>query len=153
MTVTPNQVKRKLAPLAVTLTSDTTLTAQEHAAKNAIVLDSASGLTVTLPAATGTGQKYRFVIATTVTSNDYIIQVANSTDVFVGQVKLLQDSADTIVGFEAASTSDTVTMNGTTKGGLLGTVIEITDIASGKFSIDGTGAATGTEVTPFSAAV
>ena len=33
---------------------------------------------------------------------------------------MAQDSGDTVVGWETASDSDTITMNGTTKGGIKG---------------------------------
>lgn len=152
MTITTNSILRRLGPNKTTITANTTITAKEHGAKEVLVLDLAAGLTVTLPAATGSGEKYPFVVATTFTGNG-IIQVANSTDVFVGNALFLQDAADTVVGFEAGATDDTITLNGTTTGGLAGTEITVTDIAAGKFAVKVVGAATGTEATPFSAAV
>jgi len=46
-------------------------------------INAAAGLTVTLPAASGTGYRYEFLIGTTVTSNTVVIQVANSSDVMI----------------------------------------------------------------------
>lgn len=117
-----------------------------------IVLDRAAGVTATLPSATGSGNAYEFLVATTVTSNSYKIQVT-TTDVMTGSALLLQDAADTVVGFETAATSDTVTLNGTTTGGITGAKVKVTDIASGKWFVEVISAATGTEATPFSAAV
>ena len=88
-----------------------------------------------------------------VTSNGYIIKVANATDVMVGNAILAQDAGDTAVMFEAAASSDTITLNGTTTGGLLGARVSVVDIASGIWFVDVVSAATGTEATPFSATV
>lgn len=118
-----------------------------------VILDAAAGLTVTLPTATGSGWKTRVVIKTTVTSNNYVIQVNNSTDVMQGFVQSVSDDPATVKGFIAAASSDTITLNGTTTGGLRGAVYEIQDVASGIFQVVGRDCATGTEATPFSAAV
>jgi hypothetical protein len=59
-----------------------------------------------------------------------------------------------VKGFIAsAGSDDTITWNGTTTGGYVGDMIEIEDIASGLFQVKVLGKATGTEATPFSAAV
>lgn len=118
-----------------------------------IVLDRAAGIAVTLPAATGSGAAYEFLLKTTVTSNSTTIKVANATDVMVGNAITAQDSGDTLVMFEAGATADTITWNGTTTGGLAGAKARLVDIASGVWFAEVTSAATGTEATPFSATV
>jgi protein-arginine kinase len=67
------------------LTASTTLTQELHDGQT-IGFNALAGLTVTLPAATGTGMKFRFYVAVLATSNSYIIQVANATDFFVGEI-------------------------------------------------------------------
>lgn len=134
-----------------TLTASTTL--DDSYDDKVVLLDAAAGLTVTLPAATGSGWRTRIVIKTTITSNNYIIQVANSTDVVQGFVQNVSDDPATTKGFIAGATDDTLTLNGTTKGGLIGAVYEIQDIKSGFFQVVGRDCATGTEATPFSSAV
>lgn len=137
----------------VTLSSATvTLTNAGHAGQM-LVLDRAAGVTATLPAATGSGARFNFRVKTSVTSNAYIIQVANASDVMTGTAELFQDAADTIVGFATASTSDTITMNGTTTGGLLGAHVDVVDIATNLWHVRLVSDASGTEATPFSAAV
>lgn len=140
-----------MAYAPISLTASATL--NPSYAGTPITLNAAAGLTVTLPAAAGSGRIYSFIVGTTVTSNNYVIQVANSTDIMTGNVILAQDGGDTLVMFEAAADSDTITMNGTTKGGLKGDRITLTDIASGVWGLAMVGAATGTEATPLSAAV
>lgn len=136
----------------VSITANATLTSASNAGRT-MLLDVASGATVTLPAATGTGNVYKFFVKTTVTSNNYVIQVANATDTMAGVAIVANDTDASASIFETVAASDTITLNGTTTGGILGGTIEIQDVASGVFSVVARGAATGTEATPFSAAV
>ena len=115
-----------------------------------INLSRAAGITVTLPAATGTNATYRFLVTTAVTSNSYKIQVANATDVIQGTINV---AGTTGTPFGSLPASDTITMNGSTQGGLVGSYVEITDIASGVFLVSGASLGSGTVITPFSAAV
>lgn len=118
-----------------------------------ITANRAAGITFTLPAASGSGAYFRIVVGTTVTSNSLKVQVANATDVMTGTAIFGQDAADTAVLFETAATSDTITLNGSTTGGIKGDIIELEDVSSGLWSVKVIGSATGTEATPFSAAV
>lgn len=136
----------------VTVDANVTLTSANHAGRT-MLLSVASGATVTLPAATGTGNTYKFFVATTVTSNSYIIQVASASDTMAGVAIVANDTDNSASIFETAATSDTITLNGTTTGGILGGQVELQDVATGVFSVVVRGAATGTEATPFSAAV
>lgn len=132
------------------LTASKTLTVAEHAGR-LLALSAAAGLTVTLPTAAGTGAVFRFMILTTVTSNDYIIQVAVAADTLNGAIIVATDTSGLTV--PTAATSDTMTMNGTTTGGVIGGYIEIEDVAVGVWRVSGSLPATGAEATPFSAAV
>jgi hypothetical protein len=136
----------------VAITADATLTSASNAGRT-MNLNVASGATVTLPAASGTGNIYRFFVQTTVTSNSYVIQVASASDTMSGVAIVANDTDNSASIFETAATSDTITFNGTTTGGILGATVELQDVASNKFSVVVRGAATGTEATPFSAAV
>lgn len=140
---------RGAAPVSIT-SATVTFTANDHAFR-AIVLDRAAGIAVTLPAATGSGDTYSMFVKTTFTGSSTVKVVGN--DVMTGFAELLQDAADTVVAFETAADSDTITMNGTTTGGLLGTQIVLTDIAADLWAVSMVGAATGVEATPFSATV
>lgn len=129
---------------ASTLTVDSTYNGQ------IINLSLAAGITATLPAATGTNAVYRFVISTTVTSNSYKVQVANATDVMAGYATV---GGATGGAFFTLPASDTITMNGTTTGGIAGSYIEIMDVAAGVFTVRAHLIGSGTVATPFSAAV
>lgn len=135
----------------INVTASTTLGATHSG--TVTTLNAAAGLTITLPAAAGTGRRFELVVGTTVTSNNYVIQVANASDVMTGVCINAADAGDTAVAFETAADSDTITMNGTTKGGYKGDRIILTDVAANLWHVNILGAATSSEATPFSAAV
>lgn len=127
------------------------VTADDHDGQ-LVTLNRAGGIAVTLPAATGSGARYRFCVATTFTSAG-TIKVANASDTMCGNAIIAQDAADTAVMFEAGATADTITMDGTTTGGLKGAFATCEDIAANLWLVHYVSAATGTEATPFSATV
>ena len=129
-----------------------TCTKDVHAGRTTVI-SAVAGCAVTLPAATGTGSVYRFVIGSTITSNSTTIKVANATDVMTGRAFVVSDNTAAVLGFATAAASDTITLNGTTLGGLAGDHIEIIDAIAGTFAVRVFTAATGTEATPFSATV
>ena len=130
-----------------------TLTTLAHDGKT-IALDTAAGSTVTLPAASGSGARFRCVVSVIATSNSHVIKVANSSDIMQGFCIAAQDAGDTVVMFETTGTSDTVTLNRTTTGSTQrGEWFEFEDIAANLWAVCGMIAATGTEATPFSATV
>lgn len=137
-----------LAPIAVT--ASTTLSRDVHAGTT-VVVNAAAGATITLPASTGKGDEYTVFVGTTVTSNSLVIRVANSTDIMQGVLSVASDIAG--VTCPTTSTSDTITMSGTTTGGIKGSYVVLTDVASGVWEVSGALVSSGTEATPFSAAV
>jgi hypothetical protein len=137
----------------INLTAATyTLTKEAHSG-TVLTANRAAGITCTLPASSGDGSEFTFFVGTTITSNNFIVQVANSTDIMSGRAVISQDAADTAVAFETGATDDTITMNGSTKGGIKGDSIRLKDVSSGVWSVDVLASGTGTEATPFSAAV
>ena len=143
-----------LTPI-VTLTATGNITAATHAGKTLLMgeVGGNAAATFTLHAATGSGAEYRFIVSVVNTSN-YKIQVANANDTIDGSVILHQDSANTVQTFNTAATSDTITLDGTTTGGVsIGDELTLVDMASNQYSVKGVLTASGTEATPFSAAV
>ncbi len=133
------------------ITAATYVVTAENNQGSVVVLNRAAGQAVTLPAAVGSGSSFEFVIGTTITSNSTTIKVQNSIDVMTGVALNAQDAGDTAIAFETTGTSDTITFNGTTTGGIKGDRVYLKDIASGLWYVSVIGSATGTEVTPFSA--
>lgn len=119
-----------------------------------IALDTASGSVVTLPASTGGGAVYKFLVTVTATSNSHIIKVANASDEFRGYV--VQDASEATAPniWWAADNDDTITLNRTTTGlAAQGEYFEIVDAVLNHFFVRGYSQASLTEATPFSATV
>jgi len=147
-------------PAPISLTANTTLSAALHAVRP-IMVNAAAGLTLTLPAATGSGARFRIFIGTLITSNNLIVQVGNANDFMRGfAYTKSDDSASSSVTWATANTgtlateSDTITWNRTTTGtAVVGDYLEIEDIAANVWAVATENNASGTEATPFSAAV
>lgn len=134
----------------VTVTTATVAITADAYAGQRVVFNRAAGVTATLPAATGSGNRYEF-IGLVDASGDQIIQVTGD-DTMMGVAYLGNDSAGASC-FYTADTSDTITLDGSTKGGLKGWRVVCDDIAADKWAVVVYSEASGTEATPFSAAV
>lgn len=128
------------------------LTAVTHGGK-VVVLNRAAGVTATLPAATGSGEVYRVYVGTAVTSNADIIQVANASDTMAGMVTTALAAGGAPFSETATGTDDTISMNGTTTGGLIGSYYQLTDWATNVWFVQGWNAGSGTLASSLSAAV
>lgn len=113
-----------------------TLTAQDCG--QTILLDTAAGSVVTLPAATGTGCVYHFLVTVTNTSNDHSVVVVGN-DEFIGGLISIGTTADQTDAFTAADAGDVdaIQMNGSTEGGVLGTYITVKDISTDNWGLSG----------------
>lgn len=119
-----------------------------------ICLDTAAGSVVTLPPATGSGSVYRFLVTVTATSNSHIIKVANASDEMRGFVVQDSDTATAPNIWWAADNDDTITLNRSTTGlAAQGEYFDIVDATANHYFVRGYSQASGTEATPFSAAV
>lgn len=119
-----------------------------------IALDTATGSVVTLPASTGGGAVYKFLVTVTATSNSHVIKVANASDEFRGFVFQDADEATAPNTWWAADNDDTITLNRTTTGlAAQGEYFEIVDLVANHFFVRGYSQASGAEATPFSATV
>lgn len=142
-----------------TFTATDAVTSDEHAGRTLLLGDVGGDtlVTLTLPAATGSGDIYKFIVSVVNTSN-YVIKVADATDTIDGQVIVQNDTTEggtaSVIGWKADGTDDTITLNGTTTGGAsIGDYVELIDIAANQYTISGMLQASGTEATPFSATV
>ena len=141
----------RMQPINLTA-SAYTLTKEAHSGTT-LTVNRAAGSTLTLPASAGDGSIFEIVIGTTVTSNSVIVQVANSSDIMSGVAWQAADGGSTSNAWETGASDDTITMNGTTTGGIKGDRIVLKDVSANVWAVSIFGAATGTEATPFSAAV
>lgn len=117
-----------------------------------ITLNRAAGIAVTLPAATGSGMKLKFVVGTTFTGAATI--KVTGDDIMKGTAILFADGGDTVVAFATAADSDTITLAAdSTTGGIAGAHIDLIDIAADTWFVSMVSDAAGSEATPFSATV
>lgn len=139
-----------------------TLTLDATHNRKIIKFDTLTGSVVTLPAASGSGLRYKFLVSVLATSNSHIVKVANAADFMVGIIMGTRvDLGNAVLGFAAANSgtvatnSDTITLNRTTTGSVsVGEWLELEDIAANTWSVMGMLSATGAAfATPFSAAV
>ena len=149
--------------------SSTSLTVATHAGR-IVHNDAAGAVTYTLPAVNATADSgisgpgpdlnnlnnvgATFTILNSITkTGDLVVQVANSTDVMSGGAFFIDDSSDNVVGFETVAASDTITLNGTTTGGVTYAKIVCTVLGTGLWSVSVHTGCTGSFATCFSAAV
>lgn len=124
-----------------------TLTAAAHDGKT-IALDTAAGTTITLPAATGSGMRFCFVVTVAATSNQHRINVVGN-DAFFGGIAQGNDTDNTTVTWPTAADADQINMSGTATGGFKGAKYCIEDVVTDGWSVIGESDASGTEATPF----
>lgn len=131
-----------------------TMSEDAHAGK-IIKLDTAAGSTVTLPASTGNGAVYRFIVTTLATASSHVVKVANTSDAMQGIMIFGDDTSSNAQWFAAtAGTDDTITLNrGTTGSVTVGEEFVVRDISANRFHVSGTLTNTGTPATCFSATV
>ena len=119
-----------------------------------IALDTAAGSVATLPASTGGGAVYRFLVTVTATTNSHVIKVANASDEMRGFVIQDSDTATAPIIWWAADNDDTITLNRSSTGlAAQGEYFDIVDAVLNHFFVRGYSQASGTEATPFSATV
>ena len=153
-TITTTELNRAcdVSTRVVNTTANLALTEALHDSK-VVTVNKSGGAALTLPAASGSGAKFDIIVGTTVSASTMTIKVANANDVMTGVAINAADGGDTAVMYETASTTDTITFDGSTTGGIKGDRIELIDIASNLWYVRINGSATGSEATPFSATV
>ena len=141
----------------VSLTADTSLTVASHAGKILTCNDADGKFTLPSIVATAPGRDddpnqtnnlgatFFFVVETAATDMDIL---TDGTDKFVGGLYIGVSDA-TGKTFLSGCSNDVITMNGTTKGGLVGSIVQVTAMASAKYAVQGIILGSGTIVTPF----
>jgi hypothetical protein len=143
-------------PAIHTFTATDAVTIAEHAGRT-LLLGEVGGnalVTLTLPAATGSGATYKFIVSVANTSN-YVIKVADASDTIDGIMLYLDEDGTAVTAFPTVAASDTITLNGGTTGGIIGDYLELVDIATDQYHVRGVMrvAAGANPATPFSATV
>lgn len=140
-------VSSRLVSLAVS----TSITEAAHEGRTIVMSGAGGARTFTLPAATGGGGKYRFVVGEVNTSG-YLIKSVAGADLMKGCI-IGNDGGGvtTPLVWAAGATDDTITLNGTTTGGVsIGDWVELEDISATGWAVRGVVQQSGSEATPFS---
>jgi len=135
----------------VALTATASITVAANEGRDMYITGTAAA-TYTLPEATGSGARFRFVMGQ-VNTNGTIIKTADTDNCgYYGSVNILDKDAAAQGAYSPAATDDLITLNGTTTGGQIGDFIEILDIATDKWMVFGqlTVPAGSNPATPFS---
>ncbi len=131
-----------------TTATQLTLSAALHG-NRIVTSNAAAAQAITLPQATGTGNKYRIIYQTAATATSHTIKVGNSTDCINGLQLVLTSSSANVIAYKATATDDTITLNGTTLGGVIFSEYTITDVKTGTFQVMGIDYSTGSTASPF----
>jgi hypothetical protein len=123
----------------VALTATTAITTLLHEGRDLYVTGTGAAA-YTLPEATGSGARFRFIIGE-VNTNGTTIVVADTTNAnFIGNVINQDlDLVGTIAAliYLAGANADTITLNGTSTGGQKGDYIELIDVATDVWFVNG----------------
>jgi hypothetical protein len=145
----------------VSLTADTTLTVADHAGRILTCNDADGKFTLpTIDAtadANGTGPgndpnntnnlgaTFTFIVETAATDMDI---KTDGTDKFVGGLYIGVNNA-TGKTFISGASNDVITLDGSTGGGIAGSIIKCTAMADNKYAVEGILLGSGTLATPF----
>ena len=117
------------------------------------VFDTAAASTFTLPSPE-LGMRFTFITTITATA-DHVIQAGTNTYGFLGGVHIMNTTADQTNAFSAAvdGENDFITLNGSTTGGIAGTMVHVAAILGANavraWVVHGTLIGSGNTVTPF----
>lgn len=141
-----------------TFTGDDAITEVEHAGRTLLLgeVGGNANVVLTLPDATGSGNIYHFIVSVAMGgSTTYKIQVPDANNTITGQIMYLDEDGTAVTSFPTVATSDTITLNSGTQGGLVGDTLTLIDIAADKYAVSGNMrvAAGANPSTPFTAAV
>ena len=113
------------------------------------LLDTAAGSALVLPAPVA-GMEFDVAVSVSVTSNSHSITTDGAATFLGGGIQQMIDTTAVSEGQFGDPTSDvTITMNGTTTGGLIGTTLRFTAISSTVWNVTGLVASSGTLSTPY----
>lgn len=128
-----------------------TRTLNETESGSTCLFDRAAGIVYTLPTAPTPGTHFDFIITTTITSNAAKVITGAGTELLIGgYTNVDTDTSNAVAAFTGnGSTHVSVSMNGTTTGGILGTKLRFTCLSSTRWMVEGIVQGSGTVATAF----
>ena len=126
------------------ITAENTLTVNDHAGRIIEVNDADGVITLPTNKSAEIGAKYTFLIQTNMTGKIK----TDGTDKYVGSIMVAVDDGAK-KSFVPGATNDVIDMNNGTKGGKVGSYIEITALATAEYMVQGVLIGSGSVATPF----
>lgn len=155
VTATATEVNRACDASARVVTTTATalsLTVTEHAEGTLLInSNTTQANTFTLPTATGSGAKFTIINNIVQTQGSVVVAANGTTDVLSGVAFMFGTTEEAAEAFVTSATSDKVTFNLTTTGGLKGDRVEAIDSAANTYTVTVFGVGSGAIATPFSA--
>lgn len=157
ITATAAEINRAtdLSSRIVTIVETGAITAGLHDGKTCLLAEVGGNalVTLTLPAATGSGARFRFVV-NVVNTSSYVFKSVVGTDLMEGIIfgaSTTDSATDAARTWLSGASDDTFTLNGTTTGGAaIGDWVEFEDITATGWAVRGNISQSGVEATPFS---
>jgi hypothetical protein len=129
----------------VNITSETTLTFDNHAGRVTEVNDADGAVTLPSITSDNIGAVYKIFVGTTASDLDI---KTDGTDKFVGSISVGVTNG-THKRFVPAASNDVISLNGTTTGGIANSYVEVTALATAEYMVQGMLIGSGTIATPF----
>lgn len=152
---TGDEMNRSLdasARIVTTTATALSLTVASHGEKVLLVnTNSTVANTFTLPVATGSGVKFTVINNIAQTQGSVVVAANGTLDVFKGLAVVAGSTVADAQAFLTSATSDKVTLNRTTTGGLGQDVVECWDTAANTWNVRVIANGSGSLATPFSA--
>jgi len=122
----------------VSLTATASITQTAHEGRVLIVTGTAAAA-YTLPEATGSGDRYKFIMGQVNTNGTTFVAADTTNCSYHGKINNLDVDSNAATAYftVTAGGTDTVTFDGTTKGGQIGDFVEFVDIATDQWAVSG----------------
>lgn len=155
VSATADEINRSLdasARIVTTTATALSLSVASHGERVLLVnTNSTVANTFTLPVATGSGVKFTIINNIAQTQGSVVVAANGTTDTVKGLAVMVNSTAANAQAFLTSATSDKVTLNRTTTGGLGQDLIECWDSEANVWNIRVVANGSGTLATPFSA--
>lgn len=147
-----NRTADASARVVATTVSALSLTVTEHGERIVLVNSNTTfDNTFTLPTAAGTGVKFTIINNIVQTQGTVVVAANGTTDVLHGVAVVVSSTEEAAASFLTSATSDKISLNLTTTGGLGNDMIEAWDVAANTWNVNVLCIGSGTLATPFSA--
>lgn len=113
-----------------------------------VLFDRAAGIVFTLPAPV-VGLTYTFLVTTSVTSNAAKVITDAASTYLMGSLTTIKTDLTTLLNIADGTSIRAYSANGTTTGGLLGTILYLYCVTATQWLVDGSNLGSGTIATPF----